>query len=231
MSWGGLLLRWWHNTLRLRRNPSCQGRRLDQFTLNSVSAVCHVSEIPTSKSRPWHSSFWDALHRQTGDQSIFCDPHRTSKQTQTAAKNERCWWFQQKSLALVASHVAESEMHSTTAYASPIRWHSWWERNRDSPNGRQCLWAKHVANAKKNDKTAFEIERLPDTSYISFHCRCCQKQFDRAIAHIEIAANWNWENTQGRVTSTSTCTVSFCCAWNVGIALWHFHTTSRCNTR
>ena len=48
---------------------------------------------------------------------------------------------------------------------------------------------KHVASAKKNDKTAFEIERLPDTSYISFHCRCCPKQFDRAIAHIEIAAN------------------------------------------
>ena len=63
---------------RMRRNASCQRRRLDQSTLNSVGAVCHVSEIPTSKSRPWHSSFWDALHRQTGDQSIFRDPHRNS---------------------------------------------------------------------------------------------------------------------------------------------------------
>ena len=189
---------------RMRRNASCQGRRLDQSTLNSVGAVCHVSEIPTSKSRPWHSSFWDALHRQTGDQSIFRNPHRTSKQTQTAAKNERSWWFQQKSLESMANHVAESEMHSTTAYASSFCWHSWWEKNRNTPSGRQFLRAKHVASAEKNDRTDFEIERLPDTSYISFRCWCCPKQFDRAIAHIEIAANWNWENSQGQVTSAST---------------------------
>ena len=96
MSWGGLLLRWWHNTL-CATTGWCWGTDAEKrfmsrgspWSIHTKQCKCGVPRfwIPTSKSRSWHSSFWDALHRQTGDQSIFRDPHRTSKQTQTAAKN------------------------------------------------------------------------------------------------------------------------------------------------